>query len=85
MSCKYLCQVGALEHASSQTDRCEFPPDTGMIERLGGSGLLPLPASPGLAGSAVPGQCPQLPLRDPVIESAKHAVYFGHASERSPT
>lgn len=79
MSCKYLCQVGALEYASTCSDRCEFPVGAGMIEHFWGCGLLP----PGLATSTVPGHCPPLPLRDPVIESAEHGVYFGRTSERS--
>lgn len=37
----------------------------------------------GLTTSTVPGHCPPLPLRDPVIESNEHCVYFGRASERS--
>lgn len=84
MSCKYLCQVGALANASTSTDRCEFPVGARMIERFWGSGLLPLPLSPGPATSTVPGHCPPLlPLRDPVIESVEHGVYFGRTSERS--
>lgn len=55
----------------------------GMIERFWGSGLRPHPLYPGLATSAVPGHCPPLPLRDPVIENAQHGVYFGCTSERS--
>lgn len=82
MSCKYLCQVGALEYASTCSDRCEFPVGAGMIERFWGSGLLPLPLPrPGHQHCAR--ALPPLPLRDPVIESAEHGVYFGRTSERS--
>lgn len=82
MSCKYLCQVGALECASTCSDRCEFPVGAGMIERFGGSGLLPLPVPrPGHQHCAR--ALPPLPLRDPVIEGAEHGVYFGRTSERS--
>lgn len=82
MSCKYLCQVGALECGSTCSDRCEFPIGAGMIERFGGSGLLPLPLPrPGHQRCAR--ALPPLPLRDPVIESAEHGVYFGRTSERS--
>lgn len=81
MSCKYLCQVGALEYVSTCSDRCEFPVGAGMIERFWGSGLLPL-ALPWPGHQHCARALPPLPLRDPVIESAKRGVYFGCTSER---
>lgn len=79
MSCKYLCQVGALKYARTCSDRCEFPcwrcSDRTFRRQW------PTSSPPGPATSTVPGHCPLLPLRDPVIESVEHGVYFGCASE----
>lgn len=87
MSCKYLCQVGALECVGACSDRCESPAGAGMIEHFERLWLISSPAAPtspqGLTTSTVPGHCPLLPLRDPVIESNEHCVYFGRATERS--
>lgn len=77
MSCKYLCQVGALKFASPRSDRCEFPAGACVIERFWGSGLLPRPLPrPGHQRCAR--ALPPLPLRDPVIERSEHGIYFGH-------
>lgn len=82
MSCKYLCQVGALKFASPRSDRCEFPAGACVIERFWGSGLLPRPLPrPGHQRCAR--ALPPLPLRDPVIERSEHGIYFGRTSEGS--
>lgn len=82
MSCKYLRQVGALEYAGACSDRCESPVGTGMSACFWGCGPLPVPL-PRLSHQYCARALPPLPLRDPVIESTEHNVYFGHTSETS--